>query len=64
MRLKCIGFDHALDQRIRDEVSRMTHDKNKVDCPSSTADFKKKTGSVKKKNQNCGENGQETKKSQ
>ncbi|KAG1863556.1 hypothetical protein DFJ58DRAFT_773713 [Suillus subalutaceus] len=26
-RLKCIGFDHALDQRIQDEVSRMTHDK-------------------------------------
>ncbi|KAG2033806.1 hypothetical protein BDR03DRAFT_966521 [Suillus americanus] len=36
-RLKCIGFDHALDQRIQDEVSRMTHGKAKVHCPSSSS---------------------------
>ncbi|KAG2144627.1 uncharacterized protein EDB93DRAFT_1104846 [Suillus bovinus] len=55
----------SLDQRIRDEVSHMTHDKAKVDCPASTADFKmKKTDEVKKRNRNCGENEQETKESQ
>jgi hypothetical protein len=38
-RLKCIGFDYALDQRIGDEVSRMTQDEAKVpglSSPSST----------------------------
>ncbi|KAG1874392.1 hypothetical protein F4604DRAFT_742160 [Suillus subluteus] len=36
-RLKCIGFDHALDKHIQDEASRMTHDKAKVHCPSSSS---------------------------
>lgn len=39
-RLKCIGFDYALDQRIGDEVSRMTQDEAKVPGLSSPSSIK------------------------